>query len=93
MIISLENWSHFTDLERAFYEKYSYESLLGYMAQNNISENRAIYMQEYIEVMKNYNVLCKLLEKEIISNAIDYKDYSWEVDFIERCVTIREKTS
>lgn len=90
-IVSLADWPDLINLERAFYEKYSYENILSYMAINNIG-NRQEYFNEYTKVMKTYSELCHKLEKEIILPATDQNECQWEVDFIEKCVKIRKNS-
>lgn len=85
--ISLENWDKFIDLERTFYEKNTYESLLGYMSNSNITDN-AGYFQNYKKVMENYYNLCRLLEREVLYPEMGKQPFTWEVDFLEREVKI-----
>lgn len=92
MRVSLKDWPQFKELEKTFYEKYSYEQLLSYMAYNNI-ENYHEYFQNYQEVIKQYDILRKQLEKEIIFPASDNKGGIWEVDFSEQEVEIRENSN
>lgn len=87
--ISLQDWSSLIDLERAYYEKRSYEALLSYMAENT-NTNTKQYFNEYVEVTKKYKNLCNKLETEIILPAVGDTPVHWEVDFIEREVKIRE---
>ena len=92
MQISLENWPSLVDLERAFYEKQSYESLLSYMAENKIA-NTESYFEEYKKVMETYIRLCKKLENEIIIPEVGDIEARWEVNFLEKFVTVREETN
>ena len=91
-IISLTDWPNLTDLERAFYEKSSYENLLSYMSASNIG-NKKEYFDEYQQVIKTYLELCHKLEKDIVLPATNQEGGHWEVDFIEKCIKIRENPS
>ena len=86
--IDLKEWPALIDLERAFYEKRSYENLLAYMADSGVG-NTQEYFKEYIEVIKDYSQLCKRLENEIILPTT-HKPVPWEVNFNEQTVTIKE---
>ena len=90
--ISIETWPSFIDLERAFYEKQTYESILSYMANNNIKETMG-YFEDYKQVIKTYYILCRKLEKDILFPEMGDKSFTWEVDFIEHEVKIREETT
>lgn len=89
MEISIENWESLNDLERAFYEKQTYESLLSYMADNGVVTT-SNYFDEYRNVVKVYLQLCRKLEDEIILPAVGETNSRWEVDFLDKCVKIRE---
>ena len=91
MTLSLENWSYFTDLEKSFYEKLSYENLLSYMSNRNIPTNE--YFEEYQNVIKTYSELCQKLEQEIIIPATNQEKVFWEVDFVDKCVKIRKESN
>lgn len=89
LVISLNDWPHLEELEKTFYEKCSYEQLLAYMAANGIG-NYHEYFQDYQNVIKQYDILRKKLEQEVIFPSSDNKGGTWEVDFIEKEVKIRE---
>jgi hypothetical protein len=89
--ISLENWSHFEELEKAFYEKQTYENLLGYMSNARIVKSDS-YFAEYQEVIKRYTILCRQLEQEVILPTVNQEEIFWEVDFVNKNVIIKEKT-
>lgn len=91
-IISLENWEHFTELEKVFYEKTTYEYLLGYMAMNNIPNTNG-YFSEYQEIIKRYYILCDKLKKEIIIPNVANLNATWEVNFSEKYVEIRTEAN
>ena len=91
--ISLKEWKAFSQLEKIFYEKLSYEYVLGYMAMNNISNKNNEYFQEYQEVIRQYYLLCEQLKNEIIIPNVSGADVTWEVNFNEQYVEIREKAN
>ncbi len=87
--ISLADWPLLIDLERSYYEKRAYEALLSYMAINKIS-NTDIYFKEYIEVIKQYTMLCRKLENEVITPTMNNAPYTWEVNFDDKYVAVKE---
>ena len=89
--ISIEHWDSLIDLERVFYEKHTYESLLSYMSFNDIKDTQG-YFKEYQEVMKRYYILCRKLESEVLLPEMGDIPFKWEVNFSDKYVTIREIT-
>lgn len=87
--ITEENEKEFTELEKAYYEMSSLQTLLTnvILANSNLTDNGKFYTELYVEKFAILEKQKSIFQEKVLK-PVFYNNFDWEADFLNRTVKV-----